>query len=113
MSGKSLVWLKSASTTGPITWTIVPVFISKLADCKLRSRDFEELSRYVFLTNLVIMKRQIFDQLFRVVGRVLHRDHPRTMLRCSSVQKHLVKLKADVVWQDCIQDSLRIRLEKS
>src|ERR1051326_4243924 len=56
----------------------VPLLV--LSQCHLCGGDFQQFLRDTRLANLVIFQRQILDHLLRVVRRVLHGDHARTVL---------------------------------
>src|SRR6185295_18159370 len=96
----------STSTTGPTTWTIMPVFIRSAprADLQvglsLRRRsagDLEQLLRDVSLPQLVVFEPQLPDHLGRTVGRPLHRHHPRALFARLRVQQDDVDEHVDVV----------------
>src|SRR4051812_48664358 len=91
--------LKSTSTTAPMTWTMVPwllillVFGERLAERDLRGGDFENFGGDGGLADLVVFEGQVLDELLGVVGRILHRDHPRAVLGGAAVVEHLINLE--------------------
>src|SRR3954453_16607111 len=75
----------SMSTTGPVIAITRPVVGAATAIASLlllprsrrlgAGRDLDHLARDVRLANLVVGEGQIFDELLRVLGRVLHGHH--------------------------------------
>src|ERR671918_2674450 len=81
----------SMSTTGPVIWMTRPVAVGAalamggFASCSASAgvgarRDLDHLAGDVGLTDLVVRKCQVLDELLGVLGRVLHRDHPARLL---------------------------------
>ena len=55
-------------------FVLVKVF--GLTEGHLCRRDFKQLRGDGGLANLVVLQREILDELVGVVGRVFHGDHP-------------------------------------
>src|SRR5215475_5633100 len=96
----------STSTTGPTTWTTLPLFMFtpgfRRADASVRlaARDLQQLLCDVSLPELVVLERQLLDEVLGAVGRVLHRDHARALLAGLGVQQHLVDVDAQIVAEE-------------
>src|SRR5262245_51830630 len=88
----------STSTTGPMIWTIFPVFIrSPLRLCSLLERfgaahDVEQLLGDLFLAGLVVLDREDLDHLLGVRGRGFHGGHPRAVLARGRLHQRAVDL---------------------
>src|SRR5450631_2712383 len=92
------------STTGPMTWTILPVFILgkcgsagvdwkiKLRGRELRGGDLEDFLRDAGLAGLVVFEREVAEEFRGVVLRGLHRDHARTVLGSLGVEDFVINL---------------------
>src|ERR1700752_3501183 len=94
----------STSTTGPTTWTTLPLFIpapgfegTRSPSLGLAAGDVEQLLRDVALAQLVVVERQVLDQAVRGVGRVLHRHHARALLAGLGVEQDLADEDVQVV----------------
>ena len=59
--------------------------------------NFEKFLGDVRLTELVVLERQVLDELLGVVGGALHGNHARRVLRSLRLQKHLIHLIVQVV----------------
>src|SRR5262245_20775076 len=136
----------STSTTGPTTWTTLPLFMftpgllrgaevnsaplssgglpppepldptsvhQRAPSVGLPARDLQQLLGDVSLPELVVLERQLLDEVLGAVGRVLHRDHARALLAGLGVQQHPVDVDAQIVAEEVAENALRIRLERA
>src|ERR1700685_1249311 len=103
------------STTAPVIWITLPVAVlvavamlvnASLAGLGARS-DLDHLAGDVRLANLVVAEGQVLDQLFGVLGRVLHRHHPAGLLAGLCLKDGLVQAGCDVAWQQLLEDGRR------
>src|SRR6478735_7052369 len=114
----------SMSTTGPVIWMTRPspaeaaMVMSVGASCVLAAsasvragRDLDHLAGDVRLANLVVRKGQVFDELFGVLGRVLHRDHPARFLARLGLEHGLEEPRSDVAREQSLEDGRRRGLE--
>src|SRR5580765_2012237 len=102
----------SMSRTGPIIWTILPLFMRLLGgQSHLGGGDFQKFLRNVRLAKHVVFERQVLDELLGVVGRVLHRNHARAVLGGLSFEENLIKLEVQAVGKHRAQNLVRGRLE--
>src|SRR3954447_228708 len=103
------------STTGPVIWMTRPVAAVAVAmlGCLLRprastracaGRDLDHLAGDVGLTNLVVRQRQVLDELFGVLGRVLHRDHPARLLAGLRLEDGLEQPRRHVARQEPLEN---------
>src|SRR4249919_4098621 len=99
----------SMSTTGAVIWMTRPspaevaVVMSVGASCVLAAsasvragRDLDHLAGDVRLADLVIRESQVLDELFGVLGRVLHGDHPARLLARLRLEDRLEQAGRDV-----------------
>src|SRR5919106_4881677 len=97
----------SMSTTGPVIWMTRPVAVGAalamggFASCSASAgvgarRDLDHLAGDVGLTDLVVRKCQVLDELLGVLGRVLHRDHAARFLAGAALEHSLVEASRDV-----------------
>src|SRR5438270_10615645 len=84
----------------------------RLAERHLGGGNFEEFGGDRSLTDLVVFERQVLDELLGVVGRALHRNHPRRVLGGTRVEDHLIDLKIDMVWKHGGEHLVYVRLEE-
>src|SRR3954470_11357031 len=104
----------SMSTTGPVIWMTRPspagasVVMSVVppASCASASvragRDLDHLAGDVGLADLVVREGQVVDELFGVLGRVLHRDHPTRLLARLRFEDRLEQARRDVARQEAV-----------
>src|SRR6478736_6697595 len=97
------------STTGPVIWTTRPVPVGVAIAMLLGSlpglsagSNLDHFSGDVGLADLVVGQRQVFDQLFGVVGGVLHGDHPAGLLGRLRLENRLVDARRDVSRQQLL-----------
>src|SRR5580698_5070216 len=105
------------STTGPITWTILPVFIGSergwvswkvvLGGAERSGCDLEDFLGDGRLAGLVVLEGEVAQQLGRVVLRGLHGDHAGAVLRGLPRERKLVDLVVHVVGKKGVQDGGR------
>src|SRR6478735_8850278 len=106
----------SMSTTGPVIWMTRPspaeaaMVMSVGASCVLAAsasvragRDLDHLAGDVRLANLVVREGQVFDELFCVLGRVLHRDHPARLLARLRLEDRLEQAGRDVAGEQSFE----------
>src|SRR4029077_13072739 len=99
----------SMSTTGPVIWMtrasqsdvagVMPVRGSCVvaASASVRAgRDLDHLAGDVRLADLVVREGQVLDELFGVLGRVLHGDHPARLLARLRLENRLEQAGRDV-----------------
>src|SRR5262245_37488976 len=113
----SLPGSNSTSTTGPITWTILPSLMRMLpsglgarAEGLRAADDVEQLLRDPLLARLVVADRQETDQLLGVLGGGFHGRHPRPVLSGRGFQQRAVELGLDVPRQERVEDGLGVGL---
>src|SRR5512145_1991599 len=113
----SLPGSNSTSTTGPITWTILPSLIRWLpsglgagAERFRPADDVEQFLRNPLLARLVVADRELPDQLLGVLGGGFHGRHPRPVLPRRGFQQRVVELGLDVPRQERVEDGRRIGL---
>src|SRR5665213_4309094 len=101
------------STTAPVIWITLPVAAVVVAVAMLVSaslaglgarRDLDHFAGDVRLANLVVAEGQVLDQLFGVLGRVLHRDHPARLLAGLCLEDSLEQTGGHVAGQELLQD---------
>src|SRR5919112_4872238 len=103
------------STTGPVIWMTRPmpgavaVAMVRVASCGASARlgagrDLDHLAGDVGLSDLVVREREVLDELLRVLGRVLHRDHPARFLARPAFEHGLEDPRGDVARQELGQD---------
>src|SRR3954453_3660275 len=93
------------STTGPTTWTILPLFIftpdfvppSRSIVAGLAASNFEEFLGNIALAQLVVFERQVLDQCSGIVRSVRHCHHPGALLACLSFQQSSENENVEVV----------------
>src|SRR4051794_25096795 len=108
------------STTGPVIWMTRPspagaaVVMSIGASCVRRAsasvragRDLDHLAGDVGLADLVVRERQVLDELFGVLRRVLHRDHPAGFLARLRLEHGLEQPGRDVTRQESVEHDRR------
>src|SRR5919202_5033292 len=71
-------------------------------------RDLADLPRYLGLTRLVHLERQVLGQLVGVVGGVLHRRHPRPVLPCRTLEECLPDHRLHVAGDELPKDGVRV-----
>src|SRR5258708_3466561 len=112
----------SMSTTGPVIWMTRPIAAVAVAMFVLppaswasarvcAGRDLDHLAGDVCLADLVVREGQVLDELFGVLGRVLHRDHPARFLACLRLKDCLEQAGRHVPRQEPLQDGRCVRLE--
>src|SRR5262245_5113295 len=122
----SLPGSNSTSTTGPITWTIRPSLTALPSDRTMKvaralrlgahaqrlgtADDVEQLLGDPLLPRLVVADGQGADQVFRVLGRRLHRGHPRPVLARRRLEQRPVDPDLDVLRQQRVEDRGRVGL---
>src|SRR2546423_7933633 len=129
MSGRSPP-SKTASMTTPVTCSTRPTLraraapVSSFRVCVVASKgcssvsaeplgpgnDFHDLLGDVRLALAVHLERVVLDQLRRVLRRVAHRGHARTVLRRRRLQQCAENADLDVVRDEPAKDLLRLRL---
>src|SRR5713226_166626 len=125
----SLPTSNSTSTTGPMTWTILPWLISRFlsvlaiysalgSKCTRALRfnglpesfsaadDIQELLGDALLAGLVVLNGQQIDHLARVLRRGLHRRHARAVLAGRGLHERAVDLGRHVARQERGEDGL-------
>src|SRR6187402_3154041 len=79
---------------------------------RLRAADhFQDLLRDLGLAGAVHLQREAVDQLARVLRRVPHRGHPRSLLRRGRLEQCAIDLRLDVHRQQPLHDLLGLGLE--
>src|SRR6185369_4021934 len=117
----------STSTTGPVIRMTRPVALGAFAlggaavamlvsvppgscsgSARLRAgRDLDHLAGDVGLADLVVGQRQVVDQVFGVLGCVLHRHHPARLIAGLALQERLEDAGGDVARQELLEDGGR------
>src|SRR5262245_63022900 len=103
------------STTGPVIWMTRPVpagaavaMVGGASSCVLArlgpGRDLDHLAGDVGLTDLVVGQREVLDELFCILGRVLHRDHPARLLARLRLEHRLEETGRDVPREELLED---------
>src|SRR5215813_13486657 len=117
----------STSMTAPMHWTIVPswaclpvasfmnvssnsLYSSSPSNRRGPADDLGELLGDAGLTCLVVDHLQLIDDRRGVVGRGLHRDHARALLRGHVLGHGLVDHRFDVAHQKPVQHGSRVGL---
>src|SRR5215510_15909677 len=108
----------STSTTGPITWTILPWLICGSLELRFHrltegfgsAHDVQELLRDALLARLVELDGQHIDHLARVLGGRLHGRHTGTVLARRRLHERAVHLDGHVAREERGQDGLGARL---
>src|SRR6476620_6032850 len=105
----------SMSTPGPVIWMTRPiaavaVAMIGVASCVLwrsarvcAGRDLDHLAGDVGLADLVVREGQVLDELFGVLGRFLHRDHPARFLAGLGLEDGLEESGRDVAREEPFQ----------
>src|SRR5260221_1897004 len=121
------------STTGPVIWTtrpVAPAWLSAffvavavamvgivlLVSGRRSARagaggDLDHLAGDVGLANLVVGEGQVVDELFGILGGVLHRHHPAGFLARLRLEHGLEDARRHVAWDELLQDGRSARLE--
>src|SRR5262245_29441511 len=100
----SLPGSNSTSTTGPMTWTILPWLMRRsswlrfdgLAQGFRPADDIQELLGDALLAGLVVLDGQKIDHVARVLGRRLHRGHAGAVFTCDRLHEGAVHLDGHV-----------------
>src|SRR5829696_1708603 len=111
------------STTGPVIWMTRPVAagaaVAMGVPPRLRrlaglgaARDLDHLASDVGLSDLVVRERQVLDELLRVLGGVLHRDHPGALLARLGLEHRLEQARRDVAGEKRSEEGGGVRLEE-
>src|SRR5215468_1155361 len=108
----------STSTTGPITWTILPWLICGSLELRFHrltegfgsAHDVQELLRDALLTRLVELDGQHIDHLARVLGGRLHGRHAGTVLPRRRLHERAIHLDGHMAREERGQDDLGARL---
>src|SRR5436305_14743743 len=102
----------STSTTGPMTWTILPLLTALppgafpvigsfifpcLTERHLAADDFEQFLGDIALAQLVVFERQVLDEILGVIGGVFHGDHAGALFAGLGIQQHLIEVDVQVV----------------
>src|SRR4051794_17683136 len=106
----------SMSTTGPVIWMTLPIAPAgavsvmsvvppaSLASASVRAgRDLDHLAGDVRLADLVVGQGQVLDELFGVLGRVLHRDHPARLLARLGLEDGLEQARRHVAREQSVE----------
>src|SRR5471030_1439619 len=119
--GGMLFSANCTSTTGPMTWTILPVFIlkrlkgggvRKLSGAELGGGDLEDFLRDAGLAGLVVLEREVAEQLRRVVLGRLHGNHARAVLGSLRLQRLVMHLAVEIKREQRREDVSGIRLKQ-
>src|ERR1700682_5743614 len=110
----------STSTTGPMTWTILPWLMcgslelrfDGLAEGFGPADDIQELLRDALLAGFVVLGGQEIDHLARVLGRGFHGGHAGAVLAGRRLHEGAVHLGRDVTRQQRGKNGLGARLLK-
>src|SRR5579863_9363705 len=84
----------STSTTGPTTWTILPLFIVKpdffpfTFSAELAARNLQEFFRDIALAQFVVFEGQISDQLGSIIRGARHSNHASTLFARFRLQQN-------------------------
>ena len=104
---------------GPVIWMTRPVAAgaavamrlvppASLASAGVRAgRDLDHLAGDVGLADLVVREGQVLDELFGVLGRVLHRDHPARLLAGLGLEHGLEQARRDVAREELLEHGRR------
>src|SRR3990167_3976564 len=112
----SLPGSNSTSTTGPMTWTMVPwLMTGPFPPSRYASTDWkgfrpadnvQELLRDALLAGLVVLDGQEIDHLAGVLGRGLHGRHARSVLPGHGLHERPEDLGRHVARQERVEDGL-------
>src|SRR5262245_23031192 len=110
------------STTGPVIWMTCPSLWSTLFSRLLggplaisfasswfhsarprAGRDLDHLAGDVGLADLVVRQREVVDELFRILRRVLHGHHPARFLAGLRLEDGVEQACCDVAWEQLLQ----------
>src|SRR5215470_11290381 len=108
----------STSTTGPITWTILPWLICGSLELRFHrltegfgsAHDVQELLRDALLARLVELDGQHIDHLARVLGGRLHGRHAGTVLPRRRLHERAIHLDGHVARKERSENGLGARL---
>src|SRR5215475_11818850 len=111
----SLPGSNSTSTTGPMTWTILPWLMRRsswlrfdgLAKRFRSTDDIQELLRDPLLAGLVVLDGQEVDHVAGVLGRGFHGRHAGAVLARHRLHERTVHLRGHVPRKQRSQDRLR------
>src|SRR5262245_4175197 len=111
----SLPGSNSTSTTGPITWTILPSLMRTLpsglgahAERLRAADDVEQLLRDPFLARLVVTDSQETDEVLGILGRGFHGRHSGAVLPGRGFEQRAVELGLYVPRQERVEDGLGV-----
>src|SRR3954453_4011097 len=120
------------ATTGPVIWITLPVSVgaavaicsvppysrralrgvqARQLPCLGARRDLDHLAGDIGLADLVVGERVVADEVFGVVGRVAHADHPARLLAGLALEYGLEQAGGDVTRQQPLQERARIGLQ--
>src|SRR5215208_121785 len=74
-------------------------------------RDLDHVAGDVRLANLVVRERVVLDQVFGVVRRIPHRDHPARLLARLALEYGLEQPRCDVAREELLEDGRGVRFE--
>src|SRR5262249_61625743 len=108
----------STSTTGPITWTILPWLICGSLELRFHrltegfgaAHDVQELLRDALLTRLVELDGQHIDHLARVLGSGFHSRHAGAIFSRCRLHERAVHLDGHMPREERGENGLGARL---
>src|SRR6266508_6361682 len=112
----------SMSTTGPVIWITLPIAGAVVAiswessssgvSAPPRARcNLDHLAGDVGLADFVVSERVVLDQLFGILGCVLHRDHATGLFARLGFEDGLEETGGHIAGQELLEDRAGIGLE--